>query len=325
MTKIANDFLVDKATLSDKELLTRFGAFGWKIFCKDITVADDDKNPCRPPCQNGSMLTDFATRHSNLRAYMLSVAKPRIEGLAVHKFNDAYPGYTFGGGRKVACIQDICEMYATEPYDDAMRGMISFISNGMWGTYNHWAMKIEAYIMELLKLVYTGKYCDKESSKRSSMGGCIKHMIVRLKQMVVSGRIRKIGKNVHHEVILKKRPKKMPAGMCELIVANSALGTGGFNGIIGRYETHPSVIVKTKLAAERFKNSAPEIAAACGLSQAEIEPELAQWVLSRTRPGLSKRAFLVELMTNAPDDLKDELKACLSAGGDSNLVRCILA
>ena len=97
---IMNDFVVDKATLSGRELQIRFGNFGWKIFCKDVLVTEGDQlRP--PPCLHGNMIADFANQLRNLRLYILKLAKPQILALCIHKFIEAYPDYTFGGGRKV--------------------------------------------------------------------------------------------------------------------------------------------------------------------------------------------------------------------------------
>jgi hypothetical protein len=274
-------------------------------------VGGNEVLPPPPPADN--VCLDFKNRCANLRDLIIKLAKPRIEGVGMFRLNQGFGEVTFGCGRKVTSTDDLNEAYATEKYTKEMRAMIFFMTISAWGTNNNWAIMLENKIMCMLKLAYDGTYCEKQAVQRKHLGGSIKAIIVRLKQSNLVNKFRRTGRRVHREVILKKRPKKLSAGVKRLV--NATVETHGFNGILGLYEGHPVLVAEAKKAAAESKNVASAVYAlppirvpgtpATSLVSSppsECPSDLAEWFFAKAKAGMTKKDLLRQL-EEAPEEI----------------------
>jgi hypothetical protein len=257
---------------------------GWKIFAKD--KVDGVSTTVAVPSNN--ILEDFESRVGNLRTLLLELAQPRTQDVWTSRFTRAYPEYTFAGGRKVLCPDDFVDAYATEAYDNQMRGMVNFVQNSMWGNSNAWAVRVEKKVMQMLKLRYSKVNCLNEKLKKVHLGGSIKQAIVRQKQSKYVNRFRKAGKKFHQE-ILYKRKVQLPKDVVRVVQAT--FQSHGFNGLIGICAGHPSLLAAEMTAA---KSVPPVTPATPAVPRAPQQPlsALQAWFQSKMSSGFTTKEEL---------------------------------
>ena len=229
--------------------LVEYGHVVFNKLPKDKTTKKLDAK-----CIDGDLAKDFEKRCYSLREMIIGLAKPRSRSVWAARFNARYPEYTYSGGKKVTCPDDFIEAILNEPYDNEMRGMIFYIQVTLWGKGNSYALQIESKIMQLCKLKYMDDYCDLEKEnwpKKKHQGGCIKTMLVRLKQSSFVNKFRRVVREQQNERLYHRNvgtSKEIKA------VQRVTVKSHGFNGWLGLCEGHPDL---EKVLKQQKKEEAP--------------------------------------------------------------------
>lgn len=187
-----------------------------------------------------------------MRTCVIEFGKVLIKRHFVSRFNERYPNFTYGNGRKVASFEDFSEgALLMNNFDNSMRSIVYYTSTALWGTNNTWAHRAEKEILQQMKLEYSGVYCEGKR-ERSTMGGCIKAILVDTKQNCVVEVIRTRCKNMYGEVLLKREPKKvkdasgalthrMAGGKNpQVAIVKATKQSHGFTGFVNIFSNHPS-------------------------------------------------------------------------------------
>ena len=183
---------------------------------------------------------DYKNRLYNLRDMVVGLGKPRGNNVFGLRFNGRFTTYRYNE-KKIQSIEDFKDAIINEPYDNNMREMIHYVQNQMWGRGNTYALQIEAKIMQLLKLRYVDEYCDLPKDKypkKNHPGGCIKTMLVRMKQSSMVNGVRRLVKNQHKETLYHRNVGNSREVKCIVKVTKKS---HGFNGYLGLCDGHPDL------------------------------------------------------------------------------------
>lgn len=287
ITRIPRDFLIDKAKLSEVQLKRRYFKVGWDIFHKK-RPSDNNGTADGPPDAPGVTIEEFETMFYNLRKMIGDIGKSRIQAIFANKFNTYFPKYTFGGGRKVTCVNDLLEAIVLEPYDDKARRMIHITLNVMWGG-NNWAIILEAMIMEVIGLAYTDEFIDPAKNglevvvQRNHLGGFIAALLVSRKNRVCNQAIIRKLRTVRKEA-LYARNVGISKNIARFIRAE------GYDGWIGLCWDHPKILAEKQVPKEEeVETNAPK--------------DISQWLKAMVAGGVNSVEGLVEA-ANEPKMLK---------------------
>ena len=172
-----------------------------------------------------------------MRDSVVGFVKPRLDRLAVVHLNTYDPDYTFAGGRKVTSMDDFDEAILHEPWDNAQRGRVDFIQNGMWGPSNQLCLTLTNTVQKLFKISYTSHLCNGTKPKKAHQGGSIKKAIVRIKGSAIVNRVRNKTRMAHKE-ILYRRNHDITDSKHVAHMIDSTVPLYGFNGRIGLCHGH---------------------------------------------------------------------------------------
>ena len=247
----------------------RFGAVGWKFFHK---VQDGDSDPQIP---GENLLAKFVERLGNLRHMVIGFVGPRIERIFVLRFTDMYPDFTFAGGRKVTSIESFIAAIITADYGNSMRAMVHSTQNNLWGN-NTWAVKLEAKVMQVIGLEYTGTYLVK-TPKKNHDGNSVKDAIVKCKNTLIVQKIKRAVLKYHKEVLYKRN-----VGISNLVLelVPATLDSHGFNGWVGQCAGHPKLV-------ERLSKEPPK-------KNPETKVDMYHWFHSLLATGVTSPEMLLE-------------------------------
>lgn len=233
---IPRDFIVDSDKWSNEQLEVRMLEYGHVVFTK----LKRDTNKVNKDAITENLSRDYKNRLYNLRDMVVGLGKPRGSNVFALRFNARFPNYRYNG-KKIQSIEDFKDAIINEPYDNNMRVMIHYVQNQMWGRGNTYALQIEAKIMQLLKLRYVDEYCDLAKDKypkKIHPGGCIKTMLVRMKQSSMVNAVRRLVKNQHCETLYHRN-----VGVSRDVkrIIRVTQKSHGFNGYLGLCVGHPDL------------------------------------------------------------------------------------
>ena len=151
-TRIPNDFILDKAQLTQEEVQVRFALSGWSIFHKGPVP---EGHSVTPQADAGfDHMAEFGKRLLNIRTMFRLVGESEINCFYATKFNETFPGVVYAGGLAVESIADFARVYAENPVSPKMRETDQYTLRGLWGTGNAWAKLLAGACCRLLQ---TGK------------------------------------------------------------------------------------------------------------------------------------------------------------------------
>lgn len=255
---IPRDFIVDSDKWSNEQLEVRMLEYGHVVFTK----LKRDTNKVNKEAITEKLSQDYKNRLYNLRDMVVGLGKPRGSNVFGLRFNGRFTTYLYNG-KKIQSIEDFKDAIINEPYDNSMREMIHYVQNQMWGRGNTYALQIEAKIMQLLKLRYVDEYCDLTKDKypkKIHPGGCIKTMLVRLKQSSMVNAIRRLVRNQHCETLYHRNVKISSYVPCIIKVTKKSHGFNGYLGLcVGHPDLEKELAKQGKIKAEQVQQQqAPE-------------------------------------------------------------------
>ena len=205
------DFILDKEIWSPSEERAR-AEHGVTIFRKDRLHNGDLLTPL--PQGNASLSVEKEVRLciNNLKEMLSDFMKPRMEAIWLGRFNQAFSEYTWVGGKKITCLNDLFSAISCENYDKPLKAIVYHSLNGMW-LGNDWADALEDSAMAFFKIKYSDDMCDTKKDKdgniipfKSTKSGCIRNLFVKWKQSTFIKKIRSnVGKK-KREIPYKKGP-----------------------------------------------------------------------------------------------------------------------
>lgn len=249
---IPRDFIVDSDKWTNEQLDVRMLEYGHVVFTK----LKRDTNKVNKEAITEKLSQDYKNRLYNLRDMVVGLGKPRGSNVFGLRFNGRFPTYLYNG-KKIQSVEDFKDAIINEPYDNNMREMIHYAQNQMWGRGNTYALQIEAKIMKLLKLRYVDEYCDLPKDKypkKIHPGGCIKTMLVRLKQSSMVNAIRRHVKRHYCETLYHRNVGISKDVRC---LVKATKSSHGFNGYVGLGVGHPD-LEKTLAMQEQETEGAQE-------------------------------------------------------------------
>ena len=108
----------------------------------------------------------------------------------------------------------------------------------MWGTSNQILLALTNQFMADFKIMYTGFNVNGNKKSKNHKGGSVKGLAVRIKNMLVSNRLRNKARELFHESLLKR--KKDAHRTC-VVLLPASVATQGFNGWRSLHRGHPEL------------------------------------------------------------------------------------
>lgn len=128
---------------------------------------------------------EFGRALDSMRELIYAMGRAAINTHLAIQFNEKYPNFTFSHGRKINTVEDFCDFihYYQETTEFPLakaRAMTHFVLYGMWGKSNHWAIKAEVEMMDILEIEYDGNRMSNNTfQKRKQRGGFVKTLLVK--------------------------------------------------------------------------------------------------------------------------------------------------
>ncbi len=135
----------------------------------------------------GEKCDQFKLLLDNFREVIFCMAGPIINTHFAVEFNKKYPDFSFGNGRTVRKIEDFVDwIHGFDPNESGQislqeaRAMVHFSAYPLFGKSNHWAVRGEREILDLLALEYDGnRMSNKQVNKRVTRHGFAKALCVK--------------------------------------------------------------------------------------------------------------------------------------------------
>lgn len=237
----------------------------------DMKVLDKRVGPDHGQLVPGMTVEECVNRINKLRTMFNALAKSKLEKYFVKMFNMYRPGFTFNlGSRNVNSVSDFVQALHDLKNDDKTetRQIIFFVLYGMWGRDNAVLLDLESEMMEMVKWEYSGVLANGDVMQRKHKGGCIKGILMVQKNSLLGPikafmrsrgedmRVR--GRDLSDEAVEKrnaklqeqrairgppKDPNRKKKPEPRLVRIDKATERrDGFDGYIGIYENHSSLI-----------------------------------------------------------------------------------
>lgn len=151
----------------------------------------------------GITIEDFEKRLMAVRMGALKWGSARIEAIFKDKINKQYPAVLVNG-RAIECSQDFCDVIKLGPWDNTLRGMVSFAQHEMWGDSNQDSVNLEHEFREIIRVKFTGYLSNGEPPKKLHKGRCFSQLFVKVKNMMI-GKIRNTCKRRWREAVYSRK------------------------------------------------------------------------------------------------------------------------
>jgi hypothetical protein len=262
VTLVPNDYFTKTVTMTEEEAHFRYA---------DMRVLDKRVGPDHGQLVPGMTVDECVKRINKLRTMFKALAKAKLEKYFVNMFNKFKPGFTFNlGSRSVNSVSDFVQALHDLVNDDGRqwRMMTFFVLHRIWGRDNAVLLDLESEIMAMFRWEYSGVLSNGEVMQRKHKGGCIKHMLMVEKNSLLGPiksfmrsrgedmRVR--GRDLSDEAVEKRNAKLLEQRLIRgppkdpnrkkkpeprlVRIDKATERQDGFDGYIGIYENHPSLI-----------------------------------------------------------------------------------